>query len=210
MAISPDQASTNICTHCDRAIPSANIDLHQVHCSRNLERCKVCGDMVPRRHADEHFLNTHALVPCSLCSETMAREILDVHKVENCPQRIVTCEFCEFPLPSVDLNEHQEVCGNRTEYCNLCRRYVRLRERLNHESSCNGNPNTTATAAETSRTDTREAERRRNDAQRRQPPHLFPKRRLILTIAITGMAIFLGSFFFQRKPENISAHYRQA
>lgn len=46
-------------------------------------------------------------VACSLCSETMEREILAIHKGENCPQRIATCEFCEFPLPAVDLAEHQ-------------------------------------------------------------------------------------------------------
>lgn len=137
MEISSDQ-TTNICSHCDRVIPSANIDLHYAHCSRNLERCKTCGDMVPRKHAGEHYLTTHAPVACSFCSETMDREILAVHKGENCPQRIVTCEYCEFPLPAIDLFEHQEVCGNRTEYCPLCGKYVRLRERSDHESRCNG------------------------------------------------------------------------
>jgi len=39
----------------------------------------------------------------------MERDILDIHKGENCPQRIVTCEFCEFPLPAIDLAEHQVV-----------------------------------------------------------------------------------------------------
>ncbi|KAL6317741.1 hypothetical protein AAG906_030495 [Vitis piasezkii] len=130
----------SICSRCDKAIPSTNIDLHYAHCSRNLERCKHCGDMVPKKHAEEHYLNTHAAVSCSLCSETMEREILAVHKGENCPQRIVTCEFCEFPLPAIDLSEHQEVCGNRTELCHLCRRYVRLRERNGHEAMCNGAP----------------------------------------------------------------------
>lgn len=48
-------------------------------------------------------------VACSLCSETMDREILDVHKGEKCPQRILTCEYCDFPLPAIDLFEHQ-VC----------------------------------------------------------------------------------------------------
>lgn len=48
-------------------------------------------------------------VSCSLCSETMDRDILDVHKGENCPKRIVTCEYCEFPLPAIDLLEHQVV-----------------------------------------------------------------------------------------------------
>jgi len=50
-----------------------------------------------------------AQVSCSLCNETMERDILDIHKGENCPQRIVTCEFCEFPLPAIDLAEHQVV-----------------------------------------------------------------------------------------------------
>lgn len=66
------------------------------------------------------FLNQHSLailvncltivldqVSCSLCSQSMDREVLAVHKGENCPQRIVTCEYCEFPLPAVDLFEHQ-------------------------------------------------------------------------------------------------------
>lgn len=103
-------------------------------------------------------------VSCSLCSETMERDILATHKGENCPQRIVTCEFCEFPLPAIDLAEHQvrsnnefevkwklrrylneitffgsqEVCGNRTELCHLCRRYIRLRERYSHDNNCKG------------------------------------------------------------------------
>ena len=55
-------------------------------------------------------------VACSLCSETMDREILDVHRGENCPQRIVTCEYCEFPLPAIDLSEHQVGCSEQV--CN--------------------------------------------------------------------------------------------
>lgn len=57
----------------------------------------------------EFFHGPHVLeqVSCSLCSEMMERDILAVHRGENCPQRIVTCEFCEFPLPAIDLAEHQ-------------------------------------------------------------------------------------------------------
>ncbi|KAH7524803.1 hypothetical protein FEM48_Zijuj06G0157900 [Ziziphus jujuba var. spinosa] len=184
----------------DRAIPSLNIDLHYAHCSRNLERCKVCGDMVPKRHAEEHYLNTHAPVSCSLCSETMEREILPIHKGENCPQRIVTCEFCEFPLPAIDLAEHQEVCGNRTELCHLCNKYIRLRERYAHETRCNGVSENTVGSSR----DVRPTERDQG-AQRRQPNE-FSRKRLIFTIAITGIAVILGSLFFQRKTENSQVH----
>ncbi|WRX31069.1 hypothetical protein QQP08_023556 [Theobroma cacao] len=155
--------------------------------------------MVPKKHAQEHFLNTHAPVACSLCSETMEREILAIHKGENCPQRIVTCEFCEFPLPAIDLAEHQEVCGNRTELCHLCNRYIRLRERYNHESRCSG----VAENVGSSR-DVRAAEREQG-AQRRQPPE-YSRRRLLFTIAITGIAVLLGSLFFQKKTETSQVH----
>jgi hypothetical protein len=46
----------------DRAIPIANVDLHNAHCSRNLQKCKVCGDMVPKKNAEDHYLTTHAPV----------------------------------------------------------------------------------------------------------------------------------------------------
>lgn len=196
---------TSICTHCDRAIPVANIDLHYAHCSRNLEKCKVCGDMVPRKNAEDHYLSTHAPVSCSLCSETMERDILDIHKGENCPQRIVTCEFCEFPLPAVDLAEHQEVCGNRTELCHLCNKYVRLRERFSHEARCNGIQDTSVGSSRNVREPARD-----EDARRRRPPpppqNDFSTRRLLFTIAITGIAVLLGSFFLQRKGEPSDVH----
>ncbi|KAL7154810.1 hypothetical protein ABFS83_03G028200 [Erythranthe nasuta] len=201
MAGSSDDHATSICSHCDRAIPSSNIDLHSVHCYRNLEKCKVCGDMVPKQFVEEHFLSTHAPVSCSLCSETMDREILDVHKGENCPQRIVTCEYCEFPLPAVDLLEHQEVCGNRTELCHACNKYIRLRESYGHESRCTASSvNNIAESSRNVRAPPERAAaaggggggRRRGD---------MSQRRLIFTIAITGIAVLLGSLFFQRKPE---------
>ncbi|KAF8377416.1 hypothetical protein HHK36_030793 [Tetracentron sinense] len=192
----PSEQSTSICSHCDKEILSPNIDLHYAHCSRNLERCKLCGDMVPRRHAEEHYLNTHAPVACSLCSEVVEREIFTIHKGENCPQRIVTCEYCEFPLPAYDLFKHQEVCGNRTEFCHNCRRYIRLREINDHETMCHGSSDSIAGPSR----DTSESERDQG-APRRQP-HDSSRRRLLFTIAITGIAILLGSIFLPRKADH--------
>lgn len=196
MAVASDQA-TGICSHCDRAIPSSNLDLHVAHCSRKLEKCKVCGDVVPKIHAEEHFLSTHAPVACSLCGETMEPELLVVHKGEKCPQRIVTCEYCEFPLPAIDLFKHQEACGNRTELCRMCSRYIRLREIDVHVSRCNGRTNI---MAESSR-NTSPAEGYHHGAPRRQPREASRKQ-LLYTIAITGIAVLFGSLIFQKKAED--------
>ncbi|CAN7040042.1 unnamed protein product [Brassica oleracea var. botrytis] len=180
----------------DRDIPAPNIDLHRVHCARNLEKCKICGDMVPKKHAEEHFLNTHAPVPCSMCKETIDREVFNSHTEEICPKRMVTCEFCEFPLPAVDLAEHQEVCGNRTQLCYQCNSYVRLRETYNHETKC---PGSVLNNVESSRRIPRAAEGDGNGRRRRD--NGVSNKRLFFTIAITGIAVLIGSLFFQRKPE---------
>ncbi|XP_049355278.1 uncharacterized protein LOC125819915 [Solanum verrucosum] len=253
MDVASDQV-TSICTHCDRAIPSFNLDLHVAHCSRKLEKCKLCGDMVPKKHSDEHFLSTHAPVSCSLCSETMEREVLAVHKGENCSQRLVACKYCEFPLPAIDLFMHQDVCGNRTELCQLCNGYIRLREIMVHESRCNGGTDNisesssdgsisssnaeehflsndaleacgdkterchlcsryitlrerdvhesrciggTDTISESS-SSTSPAERDHGDPRRKL--RAVPKtRHLFTTLAITGIAVLVGTLIFQRK-----------
>ncbi|KAE9603817.1 putative Zinc finger, RING/FYVE/PHD-type [Lupinus albus] len=194
-----DQA-TSICAHCDRPVPASNIDLHYAHCSRNLQKCKVCGDMVPKQHAEDHYFITHAPVACSLCNETMERDILDIHKGENCPQRIVTCEFCEFPLPAIDLAKHQDVCGNRTELCHVCNKYVRLRETYSHGDSCNRIQDNSVGSSR----DVRAAER--DEGAQRRPQNEFSKRNLLFTIAITGVAVIVGSIFFQRKAEPSDVH----
>ncbi|PHU01177.1 hypothetical protein BC332_30964 [Capsicum chinense] len=186
-------ANLNRYVSSDREIPSLNLDLHVAHCSLKLEKCKICGLMVPKKHADKHFLKKHAPVTCSLCNETVDREELAVHKGENCPQRMLACEYCEFPLPAIDLIEHQEVCGNRTELCHLCSRYIMLRERNVHESRCNGSTNK---ITESSR-NTSQAERDRGALRTQQ--HEGPKPPRVLTIAIIGIAVVLGALFYQRK-----------
>ncbi|KAL9229201.1 hypothetical protein vseg_004693 [Gypsophila vaccaria] len=197
MAVLMSEENFTICNHCKRPIPLTNIDLHFVHCSRNLEKCELCADMVPRKNADDHYANTHAPVACSLCNETMARDILDVHKAESCPQRIDSCEFCEFPLPAINLIEHQEVCGSRTERCHHCNKYIRLRDRHVHETMCND----VADGSVNSSRDGRPAAERRERPERRAAPP-FLQRHLLFSFAITGVAFIIGSLIFQKKPES--------
>ncbi|PNY13830.1 XIAP-associated factor 1 [Trifolium pratense] len=149
--------------------------------------------------ASMHTVHTVTII--QYVGETIDRDIIDIHKGENCPKRIVTCDFCEFPLPAVDLAEHQEVCGNRTELCHLCNKYVRLRERYTHEARCNGIQD----SAVGSSRNVREAERDEG-VQRRRPQNEFSTKRLLFSIAITGIAVILGSIFLQRKADPSEMH----
>ncbi|BAH92155.1 uncharacterized protein [Oryza sativa Japonica Group] len=193
-------AATSTCAHCQREIPSSNIDLHSAHCARNLQKCEHCGEMVARKLMDEHYNESHAPVNCTLCKEIVTREIWDLHKSEQCPQRIVACEYCEFELPAVELHEHQDVCGNRTEFCQTCKKYVRLREWIGHEIQCHANANANASAQTSSARIIPEREVRPPPPVRPpRPMHGAQHKRLLFTIAVTGIAVMIGSILFQRE-----------
>ncbi|CAM0873245.1 unnamed protein product [Alopecurus aequalis] len=190
--------ATSTCAHCQREIPSSNIDLHSVHCARNLQKCEHCGEMVARKLMEEHYDEYHAPVNCSLCKETLQREILDLHKSEQCTQRMVACTYCEYELPAVDLHEHQDVCGNRTELCQTCKKYVRLREWIGHEMQCHVNSNGSAQSS-SSRTIPEREVRPPPPVRPARPVHGAQHKRLLFTIAATGIAVMIGSILFQRE-----------
>nr|ACG34990.1 TRAF type zinc finger domain containing 1 [Zea mays] len=193
-------ADMSTCAHCQREIPSSNIDLHSVHCARNLQKCQHCGEMIPRKLMDEHYDANHAPISCSLCKETIERVRWDLHKGEKCPQRIVACEYCEFELPAVDLHEHQDVCGNRTELCQTCRKYIRLREWIGHEIQCHTSSNGSADTSSARAIPERELRPPPpvRPARPARPAHASPHKRLLFTIAVTGIAVMVGSILFQR------------
>ncbi|XP_037456161.1 disease resistance protein RGA5-like [Triticum dicoccoides] len=75
-------------------------------------------------------------VSCPLCKETLQREILDLHKSEQCTQRLLVCQYCEYQLPAIELHEHQAVCVLATVFCETCKKNIRYREWLGHEMQC--------------------------------------------------------------------------
>ncbi|CAN6226384.1 unnamed protein product [Urochloa humidicola] len=185
----PTAVITSTCAHCQREIPSSNIALHSVHCARNLQKCEHCRDMIPTKLMDEHYDESHAPMNCSLCKCTIERELWDLHTSIQCPQRMLACQYCEFELPAVDLLEHQDVCGNRTDYCQTCRKYIRLREWIGHELQFH-------TSSDAS------AEHSSGGAPAAAEPksaHSSHCKQLLLTIAVAGFAVWIGSILYQRK-----------
>ena len=57
-----------------------------------------------------------------------------------------------------------------------------------------------------SKRDARDAERRQPQGPQRRQPQDFSRKRLLFTIAVTGIAVLLGSFLFQKKAEDSQVH----
>uniref|UniRef100_A0ACD5YYV1 Uncharacterized protein n=1 Tax=Avena sativa TaxID=4498 RepID=A0ACD5YYV1_AVESA len=207
MAAAADPAvTTSTCAHCNREIPSSNIALHSAHCARNLQKCENCGDMVPRKHMEEHYDENHAPVNCSRCKQTVEHELLDLHKRMQCPQRMLVCQYCEFELPAVDIFEHQDVCGNRTEYCQPCKKYIRLREWIGHEILLHAKTDSNEESSRSMLQNEEGAQQREpsllqneEGAQQREPARGLKHKQLLLTIAIAGVAVLVGSILLHKK-----------
>jgi len=51
--------------------------------------------------------------------------------------RMMDCEYCELQFKAMDLCEHQDSCGSRTDVCEKCQQYVMLKEMKSHlENMC--------------------------------------------------------------------------
>jgi len=51
--------------------------------------------------------------------------------------RMVDCEYCELQFKAMDLYQHQDSCGSRTDVCEKCQQYVMLKEMKSHlENMC--------------------------------------------------------------------------
>ena len=55
---------TKFCSNCKRDIPASNFMLHEPHCRRHVELCKVCTKPVPKSKMDEHMQAEHVEIPC--------------------------------------------------------------------------------------------------------------------------------------------------
>ncbi|MCO5580009.1 hypothetical protein L7F22_033875 [Adiantum nelumboides] len=146
-------------------------------------------DVFAWEHSD--FKGVGPEVKCTLCEEAIDRELLTLHQNEKCPQRMMACSFCDFPVAAIDLDAHADQCGNRTEMCIPCKKYIRLRERIAHDLHYhNGNENEIGTSSRTHPPP---------HPQRDQGHGMASKSKLLVTVAITGIAIIIGTFVLQKR-----------
>lgn len=122
------------CENCRKDIPVQTYELHVSFCTRNVWRCPKCDDCFQKNEKEQHEKTVHALVTC-VCGEVVEQGRLERHKAEACLRRQVECEFCEMSLPMLELMDHQEYCGSRTDNCLQCLKIVKIRDMDRHLAS---------------------------------------------------------------------------
>ncbi|XP_028818439.1 XIAP-associated factor 1 isoform X2 [Denticeps clupeoides] len=124
------------CKHCERPVAESNLTLHESHCLRFLCLCPDCDEPVARDQLEEHRVDRHTPVKCTMCGQKVERRHLPDHQSSECEERLACCGFCSLEIPMSRMNEHTVACGSRTEHCSGCGCYVRLKDVRQHSQTC--------------------------------------------------------------------------
>ena len=127
--------------------------MHSVHCQRFMKYCDYCDQSFSKNEWEEHIKTFHGEVCCKDCGISIEKKHMEGHEVsdvwqwrssgfdakhltffqkEECRFRPQTCDYCNLSLPDCRFAEHENFCGSRTELCQLCNKYVKLRDLERH------------------------------------------------------------------------------
>ncbi|KAM9280971.1 TRAF-type zinc finger domain-containing protein 1 [Morus bassanus] len=129
------EAETRLCGNCKKDIPVANFIMHEIHCSRNIEVCRYCSELIPKSEMKNHIESEHVQVTCK-CSTKIEKCLLKDHEASACPLRPAVCQYCDIQLTFNKLQDHEVYCGARTERCGGCGRNIMVKDLKEHPRVC--------------------------------------------------------------------------
>ncbi|XP_065502284.1 TRAF-type zinc finger domain-containing protein 1 isoform X1 [Caloenas nicobarica] len=129
------EAETRLCGNCKKDISVANFITHETHCSRNIEVCRYCSELIPKSEMKNHIESEHVQVTCK-CRMKIEKCLLKDHEVSACPLRPALCQYCDIQLPFSKLQDHEMFCGARTEPCPGCSLNIMVKDLKEHPRVC--------------------------------------------------------------------------
>jgi hypothetical protein len=93
--------------------------MHDATCSRHRRYCEDCEQVITKSEWENHQQQYHTQIECE-CGEQVLQAHLAQHKRNECGNRLVPCMYCECPLFIYELPDHEQLCGVRTDLCELC------------------------------------------------------------------------------------------
>lgn len=106
----------NIECECGFTCIRSDFDNHKNHCDK-YALCDFCNDCVPKSILPKHMFYQHNKTRCFTCHRYVDMNELNDHLIKKCPERTITCEFCQKSIKNKTLNSHlkqhqQEIHSN--------------------------------------------------------------------------------------------------
>jgi hypothetical protein len=90
---------------------------------------------VARKELQAYELEVHAKVQYPHCSKEFEKAALALHQ---CPRIPKQCDLCELTVPGDLLAAHRDECGNRTEQCVKCKKFIPKKSKLHTDFLAHG------------------------------------------------------------------------
>ena len=113
----------------------------KVYCTNSEEGCKWKGTINETGTSIEAHLNScpYQLIPCTNeCGENIRRSTLETHLTENCPKRLVKCEYCGKQDKHQIISSHFDECPDYPLKCSNeeCEEVIPRRLLASHNETC--------------------------------------------------------------------------
>jgi len=121
------------CVYCDRTdIAAIDYEQHEKECKESTVKCDVCGQEYILKDKFSHKCG----VECVLCNERISDSNDQLlHLLTSCKERRAICNYCGVFRTCIDMEQHRNFCGSRSEKCTECDQFVSLRNMEAHKQS---------------------------------------------------------------------------
>jgi hypothetical protein len=115
--------------------PPVNLERSQYYQDRKaIENKKVAARKERQMQKYDRLVDTGY----SLQSQKVATEALQQKQSEKPKSNLLACKFCDLELPKLELEEHENYCGTRTDKCLECGELVMFKYKQIHMDSNHG------------------------------------------------------------------------
>ena len=121
-------SKSNKCSNCLKTISTSKKCLHERFCKLNIKKCPICNDPIPKEEFEEH-LDSHRSYSSTKSKKTKC----------SSTKKFVLCRYCGLSLSDDELNDHEYMCGSKSQQCLLCKKYIPKKFYENHlNNECEG------------------------------------------------------------------------
>ncbi|KAE8970829.1 hypothetical protein PF005_g27319 [Phytophthora fragariae] len=125
-----DQQDVHRCKLCLADVSAINMEIHTLRCTKNPAyhkfECSICQEKILLVHEEQH----------QHCPECTLLELQDHVDNGRCDHALVPCSLCGLAFKKKDMARHFTMCSSRTEYCDVCKAYIKITEFEAHQQQC--------------------------------------------------------------------------
>ncbi|EEA08489.1 uncharacterized protein CMU_003190 [Cryptosporidium muris RN66] len=145
----PNESLTTHSLHCQRLYSKCEICgiiMKKVELKQHIH-CNICNLGIKKELQDHHIKLYHTTIECGLCNESIAPVNIKLHQLETCSKRIILCRFCGNHVEAgiddhivdfkdkyyYNLTSHESYCGSKTINCDICHKFIPMKEIYEHK-----------------------------------------------------------------------------